>query len=250
MSVESLILALDGEISLENFAQAIDGFLGVVRTLATEIMPSQPFDWVIDDLEYGSAIVSVRPSQTLVPNELTTLGKRYLMLGYALNSGNQGQLSPAIFKAGQRLLSVVSTGIRFETSDDEVIIKPYKNEVNMPVYPQARHSFGVVRGTVQTLSRRKGVRFILYDVMFDKPVSCYLTTGQEDMVKNYWGCRVSVSGQISRDGLTGVPLSIRNITNISSSEPSEPGSWRKAKGVLKNVFDTSSERVIRELRDA
>lgn len=250
MSTESLTVAIDGEVSLENFSKAIQGLLGVVRALSTESSPDRPLDWIIDDLEYGSAIVSVRPRQTIPGAIMAIIGMEFLGLGRALNSGDQSGTSPAVYNAGRALLLAAPSGVRFETPEDEVVVGPSRNENAVEARPQARHSLGSVRGTVQTLSRRKGVRFTLYDMQFDKPVSCYLAIGQEDMVKDYWGRRVSVVGRISRDGETGAPLSIRDITGITLAEPSKPGSWRRAGGILHGAFDIAPEALIRELRDA
>jgi hypothetical protein len=250
MSVESLTVTLDGEVSLENFAKAIDGFLGIVNALSADAMPGHSVDWVLDDLEFGSAIVSVRPRQSVSTEVLIVIATQFLGLGTALNLGQPGQFSQDAFRSGQKLLSAASAGVRFETPESEVVVMPGQLVRYAEARPQVRHSLGSIRGTVQTLSRRKGVRFTVYDVMFDKPVSCYLALGQEDMIKNYWGQRVSVSGRISRDGVTGIPLAVRSITSISLSEPSEPGSWRKASGVLKGVFEKTPEVLVRELRDA
>jgi len=250
MSAETLTVALDGEVSLENFSKAINGLLGVVRALSTEAAPGKRVDWVIEDLEYGSAIVSVRPKQVISLEATMVIATQFLGIGRALIRGDETGVLPAAYRAGHTLLLAAPSGVRFETADDEVIIGPGQNGSEQATRQQPSHSYGTVRGTVQTLSRRKGVRFTLYDAMFDKPVSCYLAVGQEDMVKDYWGRRVSVSGYISRDGDSGVPLSIRNITDIALAEPSEPGSWRKAGGILRGVFDMPSEDLIRGLRDA
>ena len=84
-----------------------------------------------------------------------------------------------------------------------------------------------------TLGRRRGVRFTLYDALFDKPIICVLPDGQEALVRDHWGRKVLVSGRISRDGETGKPYAIRDIIRIEPAEVSEPGSWRNAIGSLR-----------------
>ena len=64
-----------------------------------------------------------------------------------------------------------------------------------------RVSIGAITGRVQTLSNRAGLRFNLYDTLFDKAVACYLALGQEEFMREAWGQRDRVSIKTDRSPL-------------------------------------------------
>jgi hypothetical protein len=140
------------------------------------------------------------------------------------------------------------TSIRFETPIEDVMISGHYlgsgEQGKLPVY-----SFGTIKGTVQTLSRRRGVRFTVYDAIFDRAISCYLKEGQEDEIKDYWGKTVLVSGLVGRDGETGKPFAIRDISQIRLVESSAPGSYKLARGILQLKEGETPESVIRAVRN-
>ena len=85
--------------------------------------------------------------------------------------------------------------VRFETRDSDYTI--YRNG-DYPAKPTPTVSIGAITGRVQTLSNRGGLRFNLYDTFHDKAVACYLASGQEELMREAWGQRASVSGSIHR----------------------------------------------------
>ena len=114
-----------------------------------------------------------------------------------------------------------------------------------------RVSIGAIAGRVQTLGDHADLRFNLYDTLFDRAVACYLTPGQEEIMRDAWGERARVSGRITREGSTGRPLSIRNIVAVDILQDAEPGSYRQARGAVPRPPGALlPEDAIRRLRDA
>ena len=111
-------------------------------------------------------------------------------------------------------------------------------------------SIGAITGRVQTLSSRSGLRFNLYDTVHDRAVACYLGQGQEEIMREAWGNRATVVGRVSRDPVTGKPLSIRDIRKVELLDDVAPGTYRQARGAIPwEPGDILPEEAIRLLRD-
>ncbi len=110
---------------------------------------------------------------------------------------------------------------------------------------------GAISGRVQTLSNRGSLRFTLYDLLHDKPVSCYLAAGREDLMLDAWGKLAVVEGSVRRHPLTGRPLTIRGITAVDIRPDPNAEDYRWARGVVPLPSNgMSPEDAIRHLRDA
>ena len=149
-------------------------------------------------------------------------------------------------RALTQLLNNRVTSLRFETPESDVIVgNTISNDQALPpVYAQ-----GLLRGTVQTLSRQRTLRFVLYDPIYDRPVTCYLKAGEEDLVRDLWGRRVVVAGRIARDARTGRAFSVRDISSVRLDEPGEAGSYKRARGAWAGKLERSPLAVLRESRD-
>jgi hypothetical protein len=93
-----------------------------------------------------------------------------------------------------KLLDGRITSLRLETEIEDFLVEAHY-EGKAPLKPS--YAYGRLKGTIQTLSARHGIRFTLYDVLFDRPISCYLKEGQEDLIREYWGKKVHVSGKMA-----------------------------------------------------
>ena len=94
--------------------------------------------------------------------------------------------------------------IRFENPDDDVEVLHRVPEVSVkteePVRPRKMQVvWGAMRGRVQSLSNRGGLRFTLYDLVDDKAISCHLPQGYEGTMRDAWGKTAVVEGRIHRD---------------------------------------------------
>lgn len=228
-----LTLAINGDITLDVFADSVRNFRMLIDGLAIEVAPGERVIWALETLESGSAVMGVRPLVDS-PKIIISLVLAWAVIGRALQQDSEIPFGEGVRKPAIEIARLVERGapsVVFQTNDEDIPVasryNPHANLIHKP-----KVSIGTLKGRIDTLGRRRGVRFTLYDTLFDKPIPCFLPEGREDMVRNFWGRKVIVSGRISRDGETGKPYAIRNITNIELANASEPGSWRNAVGVL------------------
>lgn len=248
MAGDTLTLALNGDVPLKTFAQAIDQFTRLVDALSGEVARDASIEWLIDDLQAGSAIATVRgeSEQAALVGRVTAA---YMIVGQALSLGQPIPYSDRVKAPARALTQLLNnrvTSLRFETPESDVIVGNTLNndQALPPVY-----AYGTLRGTVQTLSRQRTLRFVVYDPIHDRPVTCYLKAGEEEMVRDLWGRRVAVSGRIARDAKTGRAFSVREVSGVRLDEPSEPGSYKRARGIWAGELNKSPLTVLRESRD-
>lgn len=251
MSKETLTFALDGEIALEEFASALGNFHSLLKQLSIEAGGGVKIDWVIEELFSGSAVTTFRGvSEDVV--KVNNVINAYEDVGDSLQSGRDIPFSSNVKKFATNLTGIINgrvTAIRFETPTKDFIIsgRTIEGEKTTPI----KYSIGTVKGTIQTLSMRKRLSFTLWDSLFDKPVSCYLKEGEEEKMRNAWGKRAVVSGKVGRQPDTGKPIVIREVKYIRILEDIEPGSYKRARGVLPWAEgDEKPEDAIRRLRNA
>ena len=112
-------------------------------------------------------------------------------------------------------------------------------------------AYGGVTGRIQTLSSRGGLRFTLFDTLFDRAVSCYLAEGQEELMRDVWGRMAVVEGLVTRDRVTGRPQVIRGVRRVAIVREADPDAYLASRGVLREgTARRSPEEAIRELRSA
>lgn len=246
MVTHTLTFALGGRVDIGQFQEGITRF----RRLVSALTPKQGVKWVIEDLQSGSATVTL-VAETETPDKAAKVVADYESVGKAL--ANHEPLRYSYSKRAQKAaadiqdLAGMVESVRFETvGGDHIVAK------NGAVAPgQAlRVSIGAITGRVQTLTNRGSLRFTLYDHIHDKAVACYLQPGQEELMRAAWGRRARVSGTVSRDGVLGLPVAVRQILKIEVMAEPTPGSYQQARGALAGLpGDEKPEAVIRRLRD-
>lgn len=256
MAKNTVTLALNGEVSLEDFAKAIGEFLRLIKSLGTDVAKDVPIDWWIDSLEVGSTIATARGvSETETgTSAVEEVVRAYEKVGKALQRGEQAGFSEAVQSSACAIINLISgriRSVRFETDEMDA-------EISNPIAPleEARPklsetSYGAVQGRVQNLSNQGHLRFTLYRTLDDRPVSCYLEPGSEDLMRKAWGKLAIVQGLVRRDPKTGQPTTVRQVKKVEILPEGKPGSWRDAFGVARGCLDgMSPEEAIRKIRDA
>jgi hypothetical protein len=254
MADDTVTIRLDGDVPLDVFSTAVRHFNDLVAALTAEIAASARITWPLAELQTGSALIAARGVAARPENaeSVERVVRAFAVVGKALEAGRpipypQRVSEPASNIA--RLLGGVVSAVRFETpSDDATVVSP--PDANVRQMPRVLRAFGAVEGRIQTLSSRGGLRFTLFDSLHDRAVSCYLQEDQEEIMRGAWGRWARVHGWVSRDELTGRPFAVREIQKVEVLPEWEPGSYRKAIGVL--PFDPGlplPEERIRKLRD-
>lgn len=246
MVTHRLTFALGGRVDIGQFQEGITRF----QKLVSALTPKQGVKWVIEDLQSGSATVTL-VAETGTPDQAAKVVADYESIGKALanheplpHNHNKRVQNAA---AGIQELAHTMEYVRFETPDGDYIVAG-----NGAVAPRRslKVSIGAITGRVQTLTNRGSLRFTLYDHIHDKAVACYLQPGQEELIREVWGRRARVSGTVYRDGVLGLPAEVRQILKIEPLAEPTPGSYQQARGALAGLpGDEKPEAVIRRLRD-
>lgn len=262
-SDDTLTLVLDGDVSLEKLARAISGFRRLVTGLSEDVARDARIDWIVTDLEGGSARASVRGvprSEDDAPSVRMVI-TAYERVGSSLQVGEVVPFSPRVQNAAKtlsRLLGPDVRSVRFETSEMDAEITKMVPTVAEGVVvvgkaPVERNVAvrGSVRGRIQSLSSRGGLRFTLYDANDDKAVSCYLEPGSEEIMRDAWGKLAIVEGIVRRNPITGKATTVRHVRDVHVIGDSRPGGYRQAIGASPMVPGQDLPEVaIRKLRDA
>ena len=248
MSEHTITFELGGRVDLDGFEQGVAAFRQLVAALTPR---NAGILWVVDDLQPGSAIMTLR-AETGQPEARAQVVTDYEKIGAALAAGHQDLLvfGDRVNKAAAAIrdLSDTMEYVRFRTPNKDFTIYP---DGDRRARPTATVSIGVVTGRIQTLNNRNGLRFNLYDTVHDKPVACYLASHQTELIREAWGCRAAITGRITREAQTGRPTAIRQITAIETLAEPTSGSYRQARGAVPwQPGDLLPEDAIRRLRDA
>ena len=247
MAKDTLTFELGGRVEIAHFA---DGVAALRRLVAALTPRNAGVVWVVEDLQPGSAVVTLR-GESEDPIAVERIVDDYERIGAALSQHEDllqfnRQAKDASYTI--RNLTGAADYVRFETSGGDYTIYANGHTINRPAPTVA---IGAITGRVQTLSNRSGLRFNLYDTLHDKAVACYLAPGQEELMREAWGQRARVSGRVSREASTGRPIAIRQIMNVEILGEAKLGSYRDARGAVPwQPGDPMPEDVIRQLRDA
>ena len=246
MDKNTLTFELGGRVEITEFANGINAF----RRLVDALTRNAGVAWVVEDLQPGSAVVTLR-GESADPVKVERIVDSYEKIGDALARHKDLPYSDSrVESAANAIKDLAGTieYVRFETPGGDYTI--YHNG-NTPHRSAATVSIGAITGRIQTLSNRGSLRFNLYDTLHDKAVACYLAEGREELMREAWGRRATVTGRISREATTGRAIAIRQIANVEILGDGEPGSYREARGAAQwETGDRLPEDVIRELRDA
>ncbi|MEX2284172.1 MAG: hypothetical protein WEE89_16920 [Gemmatimonadota bacterium] len=251
--IDTLTIVLDGRVTLSDFAEAVKHVSRLLGSLGGELAPGVGIEWEIDNLQSGSAIASVKGIGPAPAVDAVITA--YEKVGAALGHGQPIPFSPNVQKEAKSLVSLINgniSAIRFETERVDYIVRGASlAPVSVPQFVSPEDTYGAVEGEIDTLSRRRGLRFTLYDSLSDHAVSCYLAPGYEEVMRNAWGKRAIVMGRVKRDPLTGKPLSVRRVTAVEVINPRKPGDWKLARGASSAIKgDPLPEDSIRKSRDA
>jgi hypothetical protein len=251
----TLTLRLEGEVTLAEYAKAIDAFQDLVKALTAEV-GGKTLDWVVTGLEASSAVATVeaRPHDEAERHVEDAVIRIYEETGQYLQ---RRQMPP--FTRAVRPISILTdlingriTSLGLETEATEAIITSKLSDRQPVGVRVLSAAYGAVDGFVETLQHHGSLRFTLYDALNGKAVSCYLDPGSEETMRDVWGKRAVVEGLVRRDPLTGRPITIRRITTVSVTQGAgaPDDSYRRARGAVPWTAGPPPEVVIRQLRDA
>ena len=192
-------------VPFDTLARAFARFRDVVDGLGKDVAKGIPLKWGVEDLRKGSAKLELRP--LLIENFGVDHGARQVAgaLRDLTERGMTGNLS------GTRYSRSTITAF-FELTylvDDDVpamSLGPRGNTVRFTAATIAhtatsRMSFGGITGVLEAPDEHRELRFILYDDVFDHPITCFLKDSEvRPSLEPLWKKRVRVVGVISSGG--------------------------------------------------
>ena len=111
-----------------------------------------------------------------------------------------------------------------------------------------RDSFGSIEGAVEKLAQNHAAPFAVYPDDAARGVPCYVRGEDAAKLSGLYRKRVRIEGLLRRDSSSGLPLSIRDITNIEVLEP-PVADLRDLWGILPTVDELKPEEIIRAAWD-
>ena len=247
MAKNTVTFELGGRVEIQDLEKGIIAFRRLISALTPR---NAQVSWIVEDLQPGSTVATIR-GEAENPAIVEKIVRDYESVGDVLSRHEELSLyRKQVVKAADAIVALAGTVdyVRFETPDDDYMILGNGVQTTKTT-PSV--SIGAVKGRVQTLSNRGGLRFNLYDTIHDKAVACYLSSGQESLMREAWGKLATVSGKVSRDASTGRPIAIRQIMDVEILDDVLPGAYRRARGVVPwHPGYKKPEEIIRELRDA
>jgi len=248
----TVILALEGEVRLNQFVEAVQHFQKLLWQLTQEVANSVEIQWELDDLQYGSALMAVAGHADDEETVLKVIAA-FEQVAYSLQHDEPIPYSRSVLKVVESLTKLIGgevRAMRLSTAKTEAILYAGFNTEQRPS-PKPMVSFGSVKGRVQSISNRGKLRFTLYDVLFDKPVSCFVDEELQATLTDIWDEMVWVTGRVTRQPDTGQAFSVREISHIERVRMVSSGSYRQARGILAGTTHPEPAEVsIRRLRDA
>lgn len=249
---ETVTLALNSgtDIGFGEFAEAVSHFASLLKALSEAVAGrNAPVDWWFGEIVAGSAIVTAVSDD----EKAAVVARDCLRVGRALDGHGDMPHGERVRVPAGKLVAMFDKGVRefrIGTSEDDVVL--CRNALHgKPVVVPLRPALGAIEGTVEVLSRRRGLHFNLYDSLHDRPVSCYVSAEHADLMRDIWGRRVIVQGLVSRDAERGWPFAVREVTRIEPVPDVPPGSYRRARGILpRRPGQPRAEEAIRRTRDA
>ena len=251
MAKNTVTFELGGRVEIQDLEKGITAFRRLILALTPR---NERVSWVVEDLRPGSAVATLRcEADNSIIAEQTV--KDYEDIGNCLARHKKlpSQYNKRVKRAAEAVAALAEEMeyVRFETSDNDFVVYSSRHTSDTAAASSPTVSIGAITGRVQTLSNRSGLRFNLYDAVHDKAVACYLNSEQEEIVREAWGRRATISGAVSRDASTGRPIAIRRIMNIEILEDVPLGSYRRARGAVPWLPGYEKpEEIIRQMRDA
>jgi hypothetical protein len=263
MPTDSVIIKVDGQVSVADFRTVVDAFADLMLTLTAETDANAVVDWIVSDLSAGSAVLTSKgtfgnPSGQAVVQKV--VGK-YEELARSAPAGSFDRFSDRVRQAMQSLTSVVNGKIprlimgtpdspelgKLEQRFEEVIGETTQQGAIGP----RPHTRAAVKGQIMTLDRKQGLYFTLQEAYGYQYVRCYPNEEYREKVAEYWAKKtwVIVEGTYARFG--DKPTMTR-ISDIIALPDVEKGGWREAVGAAprgSKASNISSADAVRKVRD-
>jgi hypothetical protein len=233
MPSAELTLALEGIVTLRDFADEVKRLYDLTNALTREYADGQTLRWVVSDLQVGSAEATVK-AEVDTPETAERLEQSYLQVARFVGASDQPLVAipPSVLKHAQAIVSALDgniTGARFEAGGEAVEIASPSAAESMV---ERSGAYGSLLGQVETLSSHRRLRFTLYEALRGDPIRCYFQEDLFEQVRNAWGRQVQVVGWVVREAAGGHPVEIRRVRQVIPLDEGDAPDFRAALGAI------------------
>lgn len=209
-----LTLYLDGpRVTSDYFMRAATAFFDLLdEVTSTYADKGRPIEWVVS-ARTGSVGLGAKPCALQARAPVVSVAKSAYS---GLRLIGRSARRPAHYNdpalESLRILANVADGthvesVRVDMGELKTDISPRMVEHIDEVFGGLVRDHGTLEGTLETVSARRRPRFVLYDVLTDEPVRCYVRPEQLPNVLAAFNKRIAVTGAI-RYRKDGTPVSI------------------------------------------
>jgi hypothetical protein len=229
---KTLSLELDGEVSLQDLADAIDALQGIADALGKRVAPNVPIRWVVQDLEAGSARAeavgtfaddSGQHDETVFDEIIRELERN------ARAAEAHLPVDPELERRFAQLTTMVNghiTGVRIGGDERYELTAPNEKPL-LYVLPDRISDIGEVTGRVEAMNAHGRNHFSLFEQVHGKRVKVSVPAEQVSQMEQAWLRMVTVRGVVTRDA-NGHPISVTDLADITIHDDPKRGAWRRA----------------------
>ena len=152
MSLDTITLALDGDIPLDEFSRGLSLFNVLIRELTAEIGRDTQVNWSVESLESGSAITTIKGDSERI-EVVEEIVHAYLKVGRALQLHEPIPYPDKVAKPARELTELLNghiKSVRFENPDEDVIIDSHYTLATRAPAVSPVKAMGMVKGIVET----------------------------------------------------------------------------------------------------
>jgi len=213
-----LILEIEGKkITSNKFKSTIKSFFDFVDEISSQITAKKkPILWIVS-VGHSSVRLNLSPEvkkedRLVIPDIIKTIEN-------GINTINTQDVRPKYYsddalKSLRELASIIDP-TKEEINSIKVFTNGNKNEISTKAIGNVdsilqirREELGSIEGKLEVISSRRGLHFVIYDSLKNRPVTCYFKDDFIEKVLTAFNKRVYVFGLIKyRRG--GIPYSIQ-----------------------------------------
>lgn len=159
MPETTLVLALEGDVRLDQFSEAVKRFEKLLLQLTQEVAADTKIEWDLEDLQYGSAIMAVA-GRADAEEPVLRVVSAFEDVGQSLQYHEPIPFSRPVAREAEALTKLISgdiKAVRLGTARKEAIIYGLFDAKQL-ITAKPLVSFGSVKGRVQSISNRGKLR--------------------------------------------------------------------------------------------
>ncbi len=248
----TVTLTLGGDVLLQAFAESLERLHKLLAALAEQV-DAGPVRWVVDDLAVGSATATVRGVGE-DPEGILRATTALAVVSEALRDSGPIPYGEDVARAARELTLSIDEQTPFivlvSGTNETYVIERVMHDTTTAV-PDRIEALGSLTGVIQTLSRTRGLRFVVQDEVTGRNVECRFREDLVEDLRKLWGKRARIQGLIARDARTGTPQFVSEVERVTLAPEDPAGGFLRARGALAgNQSGEPAAETIRRMRDA